>query len=381
MVLALTIPVLLEEWSAQGFNLVQVGAVATAMLIGLSCGGYIFGPIADKFGRKNGLIWCIAFFGITTGLTAFAQNYIQLGALRFLAGLGLGAEYALGGTMAAEFFPPETRGKLSSWVQMGWPVGFGAAVVAQYFLMPIWGWRSLYVLGTSAVFVGLYIRIFVPESPVWLKAQADRKKGIVTAGPPSARTRDLFKTGNLRAFLLVTLFFTAMLVCYWAVNTWLPTILAKQRGLSPRAYTNFLMFLQCASLAASLVGGIIADKFGKKKMMAISAFLSAATLYIWLGMDWDDNVFYAIGTFHWFIAGVVWAVAIGFTVEQFPTNIRAVGFASAFSTGRLLVTIAPLLMGAAAKQVGLTQVMTAVSIFYLIAMVAILLLKETKAHL
>ena len=119
MVYALTVPVLFKDWFAQGFNIVQAGAIGTAMLIGMSLGGYIFGPIADKFGRRKGMIWNLAFFGITTGLTAFAQDYIQLGALRFLAGLGLGAEYALGGTMVAEFFPPEKRGKLSSWVQNG----------------------------------------------------------------------------------------------------------------------------------------------------------------------------------------------------------------------------------------------------------------------
>jgi MFS family permease len=382
MVLALTIPVLLGEWAGQGFNLVQVGVVATAMLIGMSLGGYVFGPIADKFGRKKGLIWCIAFFGITTGLTFFAQNYIQLAALRFLAGLGLGAEYALGGTMVAEFFPPEKRGKLSSWVQMGWPLGFGVAVVAQYFMMPIWGWRSLYLLGTSAVLVAIYIQIFVPESPVWLKAQENKKKGIVVAGPPAAKLTDLFKGANMRAFLTVTLFFTSMLITYWAVNTWLPTVLARERGMSPKQYSGFLMVMQFMAVIAYFAAGIVADKFGKRRTMAVCAFLSALTLALWLGMEWeDDRIFWVLGAIAWAVASGVWALAIGLTVEQFPTNVRAVGFASAYSTGRLLTTLVPLVMGAVAVKIGLTQVMAAVSIFYFIAMIAILLMKESKAQL
>jgi MFS family permease len=382
MVLALTVPVLLGEWAGQGFNLVQVGVIATAMLIGMSLGGYVFGPIADKFGRKKGLVWCIAFFGVTTGLTYFAQDYIQLAALRFLAGLGLGAEYALGGTLVAEFFPPEKRGKLSSWVQMGWPLGFGVAVIAQYFMLPIWGWRSVYLLGTSAVFVSIYIQFFVPESPLWLKAQEAKKAGKATVGAPQPGMSDIFKSHNAKAFFIVSLFFTAMLTTYWAVNTWLPTILAKDRGMSPKAYSGFMMVMQFAAVAAYLVAGVIADKFGKKVTMAVCAFLAAVTLYAWLGVEWEDErIFWAAGALNWAIASGVWAIAMGFVVEQFPLQIRAVGFASAYSTGRLLVTIAPLIMGAAAKTVGLTQVMAAVSIFYLIAMVAILMMKETKAQL
>jgi MFS family permease len=97
MVFALAAPLLLNAWA--DLTIVKLGVVATCMLLGMSFGGYIFGPIADKFGRKKALVWCIAFFGVTTGLAGFCQNYIQLAVLRFLAGLGLGAEWALAGTL------------------------------------------------------------------------------------------------------------------------------------------------------------------------------------------------------------------------------------------------------------------------------------------
>jgi MFS family permease len=381
MVYALTVPVLFREWAGAGFNMVQAGLIGTAMLIGMSLGGYVFGPIADKFGRKQGLIWCLAFFGITTGLTAFAQDYIQLGALRFLAGLGLGAEYALGGTMVAEFYPPENRGKLSSWVQNGWPIGFGAAIVAQYFMQPIWGWRSLYLLGASAVLVSIYIAIFVPESPVWLKAQEAKKKGVTGTATHPVHTRDLFKKANFPAFLTVSLFFVCMLTVYWAVNTWLPTVLSRERGMSPKALSTFLVVLQLTAVIAYFLGGILADKFGKRRVMAIAAFLSALTGFLWLGFSWSDNVFYVLGFIAWSIPSVVWAVAMGLSVEQFHTNIRAVGFASAYSTGRLVATVVPLIMAAIAMKVALTLVMAGVTVFYIIAMFAILLMKETKAQL
>src|SRR5208283_398606 len=129
------------------------------------------------------------------------------------------------------------------------------------------------------------------------------------------------------------------------------------------------------------LGGILADKFGKRRVMAIAAFLSAITGFLWLGFSWSDNVFYVLGFIAWSIPSVVWAVAMGLSVEQFHTNIRAVGFASAYSTGRLVATVVPLIMAAIAMKVALTLVMAGVCVFYIIAMFAILLMKETKAQL
>lgn len=109
------------------------------MLLGMSFDGYIFGPIADKFGRKRALVLCIAFFGITTGLSGFAQDYIHWGALRFLAGLGLGAEWALGSTLLQEFTVPEKRAKISSYMMLVWPIGYGLTILVGFFSAPIFG--------------------------------------------------------------------------------------------------------------------------------------------------------------------------------------------------------------------------------------------------
>jgi hypothetical protein len=78
---------------------------------------------------------------------------------------------------------------------------------------------------------------------------------------------------------------------------------------------------------------------------------------------------------------VIWAILSAYLVEQFPTNIRAVGIAAGFSTGRLIATVIPLIMGAAAQQIGLTVVMSAVSVFYLLCMFGVLMLRDTKAHM
>lgn len=379
MVLALTLPLILKDW---GITMVQGGLIATAMLVGASLGGYVFGPLADRFGRKKALVWCIAFFGITTGLGGFAQDYIQLAILRFLAGLGLGAEWALGSTLLQEFYPAEKRGKVSSWMQMGWPLGFGFAILCQHLFVPSYGWRSLYFIGTSAVLVALYIQYFVPESPIWLKSREDRKENketaVTQAAAPAGSLGDLFKAANLSTFLIASVLCVSLMITYWAVNTWLPTILVKEKGMNPKMYSGFLMGLQFSAIIAYVIAGVVADKFGKRVVIIIASFLSAVTLYLWLGMSWDLTMFMTWGAINWACASVIWAVLGAFLVEQFPTGIRAVGVASAYSTGRLITTVVPIMMGAAAMKVGMTTVMAAISIFYIVGMIATLGLKETK---
>jgi MFS family permease len=381
-VFALAAPLLLNAWPS--LTLVQIGFVATCMLIGMSCGGYIFGPLADKYGRKRALVWCIAFFGIMTGLTGFVTNYIQLAVLRFLAGLGLGAEWALAGTLLQEYTEPAKRAKYSSWMQMGWPIGIAIIVGINHFLSPIFGWPVLYFFGATAVLLALYIQFAIPESPVWLKMQEDKKKGVVTGQPAAAAVgfKDLLKKENIRSFIYVSLICTCLMFTYWAVNTWLPTILARERGVSPKAFSSFLLFLQFMAILGYLIASLIGDKIGKRTIMAVGGFLAAVTLFGWMGFEWEsDMVFYVWGTIAWICPSVIWAVLAAYLVEQFPTNIRAVGVSAGYATGRLIATLVPVVMGAAAQKVGLTAVMAFISIFYLICMFGVLMLRDSTKHI
>lgn len=376
MVFALAAPLLLDAWAT--LTLVQLGVVGTCMLLGMSFGGYIFGPIADKFGRKRALVWCIAFFGITTGLSGFCTNYIQLSALRFLAGLGLGAEWALAGTLLQEFTETERGAKISSYMMFGWPLGFGATVLISYLLSPIFGWQVLYFSGATAVLLAIYIHYAVPESPTWMKMHLEKGIGLA-AGTPVATVGfgDLLKKESIRAFFWVVVICSSLMITYWSVNTFLPTVLAKERGLSPKAYSSFLMFLQLTACVGYLVGGFIASRFGKRMTMAIFSFLAAVTFYVWLGFEWSDNLFYVWGSLNWTFASAIWAILAAYLVEQFPTNIRAVGVAGGFSTGRLIATVVPIALGAGAVQIGLTAVMTFVSLFYLLCMIGVLMLRDS----
>lgn len=376
MVVALTLPILMKEW---GITMVQGGIIVSAMLIGSCIGGYVFGPLADKYGRTRALTWCIISFGIATGLGGFAQDYMQLAVLRFFAGIGLGAEWALGATLVAEVYPAKQRAKANSWMQMGWPLGYGFAVAAQYLLVPSYGWRSLYFIGALAVFVGLYIHYFVPESPVWLKAQKERKEDVRMA--PAPRASDLVRAPYLRPYFYATLLLVSALMAYWAVNSWLPTILQKERAMSMAVMSTFLLGLNAVSVPAYFVAGILGDKYGKRVVTYASALIGAATLYLWLAFSWGDVGFWVLGLTHWAMASAMWAGLAAFVAEQFPTTIRALGLASAFATGRAVVVFVPMALGAAAMSTGLATAIAFVAVFYLIAACGALMLQDVKQEM
>ena len=375
MVLALALPLILADWH---ITMVQGGLIVTCMLVGTCLGGYLFGPIADRFGRKRALVWCIGFFAITTGLCGFAQDYIQLSILRLISGLGLGAEWAIGGTLLAEFTPANQRGKANAWMQSGWPIGYAIALGFQALLVPVFGWRAMFFAGTSALLVAAYIQWFVPESPVWLRDQEDRRSGRAVVRTAAPRMTDLFRGANLRNFVYASVMCTAALAAYWALNTWLPTLLTKERGLNMKQMTGMLFALQVACLVGYAIGGVIADKIGKRTLIIWSALLSAISFYIWIGTETGPAMFFALAILHYLIASAFWATLASFLAEQFPTAIRALGVSSSYSTGRLFSLLVPLGLGAIAMHTGLMAAIIFAAVFYLIAMFGAVMLRDGK---
>jgi MFS family permease len=374
VITALALPLIMKEW---GLNMMQAGTVVTALLIGACFGGFIFGPIADKFGRKKALMWCIAFFSITTGLAGFATDHFQLAVLRFVAGLGLGAEWALGTTMIAEFYAVEKRGKASSWMMIGWPVGYFIALGLQAALVPLFGWRALFFAGTTGMILAAYIWLYIPESPVWLRAQAKKKLGASTANPVAAvKLTDLFKPANIKITSLTTTICLCALMTYWAVNTWLPTLLLQERGLKLKGVILYLVMFNIGNVIGFLFGGRIGDKLGKRNVMVVSGVLSAIMFYVWLGMTTDMTLFLWLGVLYHAVGATFWATLPAFIAEQFPTNIRAFGTSTSYSAGRFASTLIPMALGAAAMKYGLSGAIAFMAVFYLIASAATFMLRD-----
>ncbi len=124
-------------------------------MIGAVVGGFIFGTLSDNFGRIRVLTWTILIFAGFTGLCAFTQGYWDLLVYRTIAGLGLGGEFGIGMALAAEAWPAGKRARVSSYVGLGWQAGVLLAALVTPLLLPLIGWRGMFVVGLAARARGL----------------------------------------------------------------------------------------------------------------------------------------------------------------------------------------------------------------------------------
>src|SRR2546421_4597336 len=163
---------------------VALPAVAFAITLTLMMrpvGALIFGILADRFGRRTPLMIDIICYSVIELLTAFSPNYIIFLLLRALFGVAMGGEWGLGSSLAMESLPTESRGLFSGILQQGYACGYLLAAIA-YFLVftffPNFGWRAMFVVGVLPALLVVFIRMGVPESPVWEHQQVlHRERG------------------------------------------------------------------------------------------------------------------------------------------------------------------------------------------------------------
>src|SRR5436189_1800343 len=156
-------------------------------------GAFIFGLLADRYGRRLPLIIDLIFYSIVEVLTGLAPNYTTFMILRALFGIGMGGEWGVGASLAMEKVPPKWRGVLSGFLQEGYAVGYLLAACCYFFVFPKWGWRPMFFIGGLPALLALFVRYRVKESAVWQKVRHETWSGLGRA-----------IIGNWKIFLYLT---------------------------------------------------------------------------------------------------------------------------------------------------------------------------------
>src|SRR5271166_5663973 len=155
-------------------------ALAGSVLFAVFLAGWgssvIWGPIADRWGRTRTLAAAVIVYAVFTAAAAFAQDVWQLGVLRFLAGVGIGGEWALAGTYVAEAWPEQRRRMGAGYLQTGYYVGFFLAAALNYTVGAAFGWRAMFLCGGAPVLLALYMLSRVAEPSRWLRSAADARR-------------------------------------------------------------------------------------------------------------------------------------------------------------------------------------------------------------
>ena len=314
-------------------------------------GSAFFGHYADKIGRRWLLMFTIAGVGVMSLLSGFLPTYATVGALayllfsilRFLMGCFFGGEYAVGHTFAIEFAPRARRGAIAGFVQSGFPLGYVFAALVVAVLSAIigdagmlrFGWRIAFMTGVVPVFLALYIRSTLHESPEFVKAKAAGKT-------EKAPFFTLFKPPQLWAFLQVFVFMTGLFLTDYSVYGYLPSILRLGgRGFNTTTYSLIYGFALFLSFLGYNFYGWLSDKTGRKILTqwycVFLVVFAVPVYYVLYHAAVARNLGMAIlGCCMAGMLKLAWGMLPAYLCERFPTKTRATGVGFGYSAGALL---------------------------------------------
>ncbi|AXJ09246.1 aromatic acid/H+ symport family MFS transporter [Arthrobacter sp. PM3] len=345
VVLGTVIPTLIKSHEL-GFDAVGATFAATISLVGVGLGALFIAPLSDRFGRRNLLVACVAWFSVFTIAVVFAPNVALFSTFRLLAGLGLGACLPAALAYMNDYAPAGTAGKSTTRTMTGYHVG--AVATAFLALMVIPSWRTMFVVGGLA---GLALVPFLwfklPETlpPVHHHPEAAKAEAAAAPAEERASFRDLArKPYPLIAAGVAVASFMGLLLVY-GLNTWLPQLMASA-GYGLNAGLALLLVLNVGAVVGLLIAGVLADRHGTKKIVLLWFGLSAVFLAALSIQIQNEIVLYAAV----FVTGVFvfssQVLVYAWVSQLFPVRLRGTALGFAAGVGRLGAILGPAVTGA-----------------------------------
>jgi MFS family permease len=301
---------------------------------------FLWGPVGDKFGRVRALMLTIVWYSVFTFLSALVTNVWQLAVLRLLAGIGIGGEWAMGGTFVAEEWPEDRRRAGAGYMHTGYYVGIFLAALLNYWIGSRYGWRSMFFVGGLPALLLAWVRHGVTEPQRW-----QQKERVVRAWRIWRPFAILFSSGMRRRTILNSLYMLASICGLWAGTVYVPaaaTVLAEAAGrVGPQAAqlaSRATMLVSFATILGCLAMPWLAEKLGRRG--ALGFFFALMLVFIPLTFG---KVFYlGAAALPWFFlclfflgfGGANFAVYTLWLPEQYPTECRASAFAFSTSFAR-----------------------------------------------
>ncbi|MGV9772065.1 MFS transporter [Streptosporangium sp. NPDC003464] len=404
--LALFVAFVIESWeqlaliyvsgdlgTAFGVDEAGIGLVLSAVAFGMIPGALVWGPVADRIGRRPACFWSLAAYGVIALASAFAPNVETLIALRVASGLALAGVYTVTFPYFLELLPTRSRGRAAVYLSIGWPIGMLAAIGASVWLGDL-GWHVVVVASAVAGLWAFAIRAWVPESPYWLAARGrqDEARAVLRAlGSPDAdavftvtteragHPLDLLR-GRLRMITVVMLLLnSAFNWGYWGLQTWLPTLL-QQKGLSMDASLGFAALSALMMIPGYVSASLLTGRFGRKKVFLVYVVAAAlgglgfATASTMTGLYVGNFVlsFFSLGA---------WGVWNTWNGEFYPTALRGTGYSWATASQLVATTVAPSAVGVLlAHATGFTATMLVINAFMVVTALLAVPLPETEGR-
>ncbi|CAE6848392.1 Putative niacin/nicotinamide transporter NaiP [Paraburkholderia aspalathi] len=363
--------------AAYGIDHTQAGAISSVTLISSALGGWIAGALSDRIGRVRTLQITILWFAGFTFLCAFAQNFPQLLVLKALQGFGFGGEWAAGAVLMAETIRTEHRGKAMGAVQSAWAVGWGAAVLvyaAAFSWLPSdTAWRVMFAVGLVPAGLVLFVRRNLKEPARVATASAAPKVSVL------GQITQVFQPRVLRTTVIGAVLGTGAHGGYYAIMTWLPTFLAKERHLSVLNTGGYLAVVIVAFWCGCMASAYLLDRIGRRRNVALFAFCCIVTVLAYVMLPLSNTQMLVLGfPLGLFAAGIPASLGPLFN-ELYPADMRGTGVGFCYNFGRIASAGFPVLVGYMSHSMSLGMAIGIdAAIAYGLAMFAVLLLPETR---
>jgi MFS transporter, SHS family, lactate transporter len=252
----------------------DVKAVIEATFLTLAArpiGAFLFGWLAERFGRRPVLMADIILFSLFELASGFAPTLTSLLVLRFLFGIGMGGEWGLGASLVMESIPARLRGPVSGLLQVGYPSGYFVASLVYFLLFDRIGWRGMFMVGVAPALLVLLIRIHVRESPAF---EARHEKG-----PWWEPIRQLAQHWKIALYLVVLM--TAFNFFSHGTQDLYPTFLQKQHHYDTQTTGTLTAIMNVGAIVGGIGFGIWSERIGRKRAIIVASLLALPIIPLW----------------------------------------------------------------------------------------------------
>jgi MFS family permease len=340
----------------------QAGSLVTWTLIGAVAGGILFGILSDYYGRVRVLTWTILLFAVFTGLCAFAQGYWDLLIYRTIAGLGLGGEFGIGMALVAEAWPAAHRARGCTYVALGWQAGVLVAALLTPLLLPVIGWRGMFLFGLVPGLIAFAVRWFVTEPKIFLERARARQPKM----PLSLLVKD---AATARVSLGMLILCAVQNFGYYGLMIWLPSYLSTRFGYTLTQSALWTAVTVLGMAFGILVFGHFADRVGRRP--ALFTFQAGAFIMVLVYSQLTTSTTLLVGgaIMGIFVNGMLGGYG-ALLSELYPTEARATAENVIFNLGRGVGGFGPFVVGALAVTYSFAVAIALLATIYLLDILA-----------
>ncbi|MCH6196762.1 MFS transporter [Corynebacterium mastitidis] len=348
-----------------GLNATQISWLASIGFIGMALGATFGGLLADRFGRRQVFALTLLVYGLATGASALATSLASLMVLRFIVGLGLGAELPVASTLISEFAPRRIRGRMVVVLEAFWAVGWIAAAAIGAFVVSASesGWRWALALGCVPALYALYVRLGLPESVRFLESKGRQREAeeivasfereavlinaptdphLALTDEAGSKAMSIWAPELRRRTAALWVVWFCINLSYYGAFIWIPSLLVADGFGLVRSF-QFTLIITLAQLPGYAVAAWLIEVWGRRTTLTVFLLGSALSAGLYGFADSQATIILAGCLLSFFNLGA-WGALYAISPELYPTAVRGAGTGAAAGFGRIASIIAPLIV-------------------------------------